>query len=45
MSKRYKMNRRQSKRYFSNAADLVHRKNMLPSVAAGSYMMRGGIRF
>lgn len=41
MARRYKMSRRNSRRYFSNAADLTHRKNRL---SAGSTVMRGGIR-
>lgn len=40
MSKRHKMNRRKSERYFSKTAGSVHKKNMLHSAGP----MRGGIR-
>ena len=43
MAKRYKMNRRGSKKYFSRGANRVHVKNML-SGSGSSYVMRGGIR-
>lgn len=39
--KRYKLSKTNSKSYFRNAADLIHKKNGLQ--AAGS-VMRGGIR-
>ncbi len=39
MAKRYKMNRRKSKRSFTKGAVKVHRKN-----GGGARPMRGGIR-
>lgn len=43
MSKRHRMSRRGSEKYFSRAADRIHRKNSLTS-SGSSYAMRGGIR-
>lgn len=43
MAKRYKMNRRKSEKYFTKAADRVHKKN-LQSSSAGVFVMRGGTR-
>lgn len=38
--RRHRINKNSSKRYFSNAANIIHRKNLMPSTSP----MRGGIR-
>lgn len=41
--KRRKMSRRNSEKYFSKAANRIHRKNLQSSVT-GPFVMRGGTR-
>lgn len=41
--RRHRMSRRNSRKSFSKAADLVHKKNLQSSVT-GPYIMRGGTR-
>lgn len=43
MKRRYKMSRRGSQKYFSRAADRIHKKNLLSSVTS-PFIMRGGTR-